>query len=154
MTDNLKIATVEDIPYIYEILEEFFNQTNFNSLEMDPPKVHDFVSDMILNKENNVIILSVDEDNIPMGIICATIQEHLFSRDRGAFELVWYVKKDHRKSRTGITLLNALEFWARKTECRFLQLGSAQGIEEQELVERLYERKGFVPVEKNFIKVF
>ena len=82
------------------------------------------------------------------GAIGATSTQHPFNFAHiAAQEVFWW-----SEGREGMGLLNALETWC-EANCHSLRMITLHAVE-PEATGRLYERRGYVPLEHSYIKVF
>lgn len=82
------------------------------------------------------------------GAIGAVSSEHPFNRAHiAAQELFWW-----SEGREGLRLLDALEAWC-EANCHSLRMITLHAVR-PEATGRLYERRGYVPLEHSYIKVF
>ena len=82
------------------------------------------------------------------GVLVAHAGMHPFAPIKVASELMWWVDPDHRGV-SATKMLNAYETWARERGCKFagmVGLGAAPS------TARLYDRRGYAPVERHFMK--
>lgn len=146
----LRIATIEDIPYVLEFCKEFQQTTEYKELKFDEDKVTAFLSSLIDN-DKSIIILLVNKDDIPVGALIGTSEEVIFGRDNIAIEIMYWVNPEYR----GINswdLVNAYVYWANKLKCTICSLSSLEG----EYVNKLdikYKQLGFQPAEHSYFKV-
>jgi GNAT superfamily N-acetyltransferase len=81
------------------------------------------------------------------GVLMALTFEHPFGAGRWAKETVWFVRPEAR-GRSAVQMLDEYEAWAREQGCRTVGMASLSTND----VSRLYERRGYVPVETHFVK--
>ncbi len=81
------------------------------------------------------------------GVLMALTFEHPFGAGRWAKESVWYVRPEAR-GRSALQMLDEYEVWAREQGCTTVGMASLETND----VSRLYERRGYVPVETHFVK--
>ena len=96
---------------------------------------------------NHACVLVFDLETQVQGVLMVSWFEHPFGAGRYAKETVWYVAPIAR-GRGAIRMLDAYETWARDQNC--VALGMASLVSND--VSRLYERRGFTPVETHFVK--
>lgn len=144
----LKVATLDDAPEVMEILRAFFLESPYSSGKYDEDRVYELFSNMIEDKLGSVIILGIVDDKV-VGILAGTSNEHLFSREIVATELAWYVYPEHRKSRVGLEMINAYEYWAKEVVkadyVTMMHLGDDR-------LDSLYRRRGYVEQERAYFK--
>ena len=82
------------------------------------------------------------------GAIGASSTQHPFNRRHiAAQELFWW-----SEGREGLSLLDALEGWC-EANCHSLRMITLHAVR-PEATGRLYERRGYVPLEHSYIKTF
>lgn len=81
------------------------------------------------------------------GVLLALAFEHPFGAGRIAKETVWFVAPGAR-GRVGLAMLDAYEAWARSVGCVSVGMASLARND----VSRIYERRGYAPVETHFMK--
>lgn len=92
------------------------------------------------------ILVLTREEQIA-GLLMAAWFEHPFGAGRYAKETVWYIAPQAR-GRSAIKMLDAYEAWAREQACTAIGMASLVTND----VSKLYERRGFAPVETHFLK--
>jgi GNAT superfamily N-acetyltransferase len=106
----------------------------------------------VLVDTDNLVFTARDEADVIIGLILGTMSSpYLLQINRKvASELLWWVEKEHRNSPVGLRLFNAFESWASCADT--ITVGHYEGTEESETISRLYQRKGYTPMERNYIK--
>lgn len=84
----------------------------------------------------------------PAGLLMAGWFEHPFGFGRYAKETVWWITPSVR-GRWASKMLDAYEAWAREQGCVAAGMASLATND----VSRLYNRRGYAPVETHFLKV-
>lgn len=82
------------------------------------------------------------------GVLLASAQEHPFGGARYAMETVWWIAPEVR-GRAANRMLDAYEQWAREQGCAFCQMAALVTFPG---AGRIYERRGYRPVETHFLK--
>lgn len=86
----------------------------------------------------------------PVGILLASVVPDLFDGALVAMEHAWYVMPEARGGRTGADLLDAFEAWARdRGAARAVMSHFIAGMPD---LEPYFARRGFVPLEKHYLK--
>ena len=130
---------------------KFLDESPYKGLPADEGKLADVVLGFLQDPTEKIVILAFKDDE-PVGMISGMISEHLFSREKTAFELTWWVHPEHRGVKTSIELFDAFEYWARRMNCKYVQFGAAQGTPYSDKVQKLYNRRGYRMTESNFLK--
>jgi len=89
-----------------------------------------------------------DVDGSLKGIFAAAILPQLFSTDKTAQELIWWVDPAYR-GRGAVKMLADYEAWARSKGCQAVNMVGLGG---DPVTTRLYERHGYKAQERHFLK--
>lgn len=98
--------------------------------------------------DDNSLALVLDLDGGLRGIFAAIIQQHFFSLELCAQELVWWVDPAYR-GRGAVKMLTEYEDWARAKGCHAVNMVGLGG---DPVTTRLYERHGYTAQERHFLK--
>ena len=104
--------------------------------------------ELALNNQEFLVLLLV-EDSRPVGMLVGGVSSPLFSKDRVATELAWFVEKDFRKSKGSLSLLSKYEAWAKERGCSFVTMVDIDTLSD---LSSLYTRKGYILTEKTYVK--
>lgn len=85
------------------------------------------------------------------GALAAVAYDDLFTGDKIAVELWWFVLPAHRGGRSAIGLLKAYEQWARDRGCRRCNMIHLESLQ-PEKIGRLYSSMGYSKVETAWSK--
>ncbi len=94
------------------------------------------------------LFLLEDEGGL-VGMLVGGIASPLFSTDRVATELAWFVDPSYRDGVSAYKLLASYEKWAVDIGCTFVTMID---IDTLESLEPLYTRKGYTLTEKTYVK--
>ena len=94
------------------------------------------------------LCLVLKSDDVARGVLMATAAEHPFGQVRIARETVWFINPSHRGI-SSVKMLDAYEAWARDHGCQFVGMA---GMGAHPDVAKLYERRGYRPAERHFLK--
>jgi hypothetical protein len=84
----------------------------------------------------------------PEGLLLAVAHEHPFGPVWLASETVWWIDPAHR-GRSAIEMLDAYENWAHAKGCSFAGMA---GMDDDPVIARLYQRRGYRRAETHFLK--
>lgn len=157
---NLKIATMEDFNEVKEMALEFLKESPYANYPKDITKVDNIIFSFLLDKELNnnkerVCLLAIPKgSNKPIGIIAGYTTEALFTNQKVATEVMWWVYPEHRgRSRASIELLQAFEHWASMVGSSYVQMASLASLDDSRgIVEKIYKKFGYKTTEINYIK--
>lgn len=77
-----------------------------------------------------------------VGMFIGSLQRFYFSEERGAFDLLWYVRPEARGGTAGVRLLDAFVGWSKDKGVREVRLGVSTGVD-VEKTDRVLRRLGF-----------
>lgn len=147
----IKIAELEDLPGLLNVIKNFFDNSPFNGLTEFNPSIASDTAKRILQgpKENGIILLYL-KDGVVKGVLAGLAHELFFSADKVATELCWWVDEDAR-GRDSLELIEAYEFWAEKVGCSIVSMANLTGTTGERL-DKYYKRRGYTPLETAYGK--
>lgn len=136
----IRAATLDDIPQLLAMGQRFADLAGLvDHVGYEPA---DMAETFRLLIEGHVIFMG------EAGALGAMAGPHPFNHSHIiAQELFWW-----SEGREGLRLLAAFEDWARE-RCHSIRMITLEAVE-PDRTARIYERRGFVPLERGFIKVF
>lgn len=100
--------------------------------------------------ELDEIVLFVAEDNNKLvGMLVGVVNESLFSNDKIASELAWFVEKEYRGTSMALRLLAEFEKWAKLQDCSFIAMIDLHRVND---LENMYNKLGYELAEKTYMK--
>lgn len=84
-----------------------------------------------------------------VGFLVAAVNQTIFSSEKIASELGWYIHPDHRKGTAALRLLKEYEKWADELECDYVTLSDVQGSMDMDAV---YTRRGYKLEERTYVR--
>lgn len=143
---------MDDIPVMVELGMEFFNFTELSKItEYDPESAAQTFKAMIENEMS--MILLIDIDGKVVGGAGAVLAPFYFNLNHlTGQEFFWFVSEQYRGSRESIRLFNALEDWAKEKGARSFFMIALRC--NYDAVKRVYELKGYLENETNFVRRF
>lgn len=138
----IREATLDDIPALLEMGAKFAEKARLTDhVGYDPDSMAATFAALIEAPEHAIFIGEA-------GAIGGTSCAHPFNHShRIAQELFWW-----SEGREGLRLLAAFEGWARET-CQSVAMIALEAVN-PERVGRIYEKQGYAPLERGFVKVF
>lgn len=94
------------------------------------------------------VCLLLDVEGTAGGVLMASYGEHPFGPVKVARETVWFINR-HYRGLGAVRMLDAYEVWARANHCEFIGMA---GMGEDPEVGKLYQRRGFMPAERHYLK--
>jgi RimJ/RimL family protein N-acetyltransferase len=137
----IRAATEADIPALVAMGREFRAQTGYHRVIAEDAAQMATFCRQLLGGLGTILVL--EDDGGLIGMIGLTCLPHFLSGEVTAGEVFWWVDLAHRGR--GLRLLRAAEAWARAQGAVSLQM-----IAPDARVERLYERLGYVAIERTY----
>lgn len=147
----LHLAEHDDIPDITRMCLAFKAASPYAFLETSQDQVRQTILRLIEGDKNENVVVLAKEGNKTVGMVAGVAQPFLFSNERVAGELVWWVDPEHRKSTHGKELHAAFEFWAAKVGAAVVTMALLED-KRADKITKLYERKGYTLAERAFLK--
>jgi GNAT superfamily N-acetyltransferase len=104
--------------------------------------------EMIESQEGVVFIADIGH---PVGCLMGRIHEWIFSREKVAAELLWWVDPEHRRTTIARDLQQTFNEWAISQGADILQMSMAE-TDQAPLIDRFYRRQGFKHTESHYLK--
>jgi len=142
----IRLATIEDMPEILRMGENFFNASGYGELTT-------FNKDDTRNLVERLIetgTLLTDGKSTILGFIVFPIfmnVSYLMAQ-----ELFWWVDEDARNTGVGIKILRAAEALAKEKGANLMIMLSLNDLN-GEKVNKLYEKLGYKPKEQNYMRL-
>lgn len=86
------------------------------------------------------------------GALAGVLAPSLFSGKLMAVEILWYVLPEYRGRSDALRLFSAFEDWAVEMKAEMISFIHLIALAPEKL-EKLYRRRGYTPVEVNYLKV-
>lgn len=141
---TFRLAAAEDVPEMLELIKDFQKERLGElGFEVSP----EYVVQGAMKHLDTAFVLEVNGQ--VGGILVLALATLVTNGEQVAEEIVWYVKKEYR--RQGVGLLSFVEDWcvAQKIS-KLIMVCMANSKAKQ--IDRLYKRRGFVPLEAHYIK--
>jgi N-acetylglutamate synthase-like GNAT family acetyltransferase len=115
----IREATERDIPRIVEMGSRSLREGPY-SAEIDNPEQTAETALQVVQGAGKVLL--AEENNKVVGLLGFIVNNHFYTGERTAVELMWYVEPEFRKSWTAVALLRrghavAKEMGAKKMQC-------------------------------------
>lgn len=133
-------GTADHVPDIYALGKEMHEESEFRDIHWNPEKVNTWLHNNVKNPKR-FVMCAYDGDKLA-GIFIGGLSEFYFGNDLLASDLLWYVGKEYRGSRTGLRLLKMFQSWASDLGANKVQVGISSGLS-MDRTGALLERMGF-----------
>lgn len=142
MRPSIYQATVSDIPRIVAMGTDFLRSSDYRHTYLESPAHIAALAQRLIESPEGDVLLLVVADRI-VGMIGIMAYDHFISGQRTAGEVVYWVDPSARGN--GLRLLRAAEQWARTQGAEVMQM-----ISPTPRVDELYQRLGYMPIERTF----
>ena len=147
----VRLATENDLNDLVEMAKLFYTTSPYQTLTFDPEHNHEFFRSIIRGRLSEGVVLVGLKDREVIGFLAGIASKPPFSSQRVAVELGWFVKKEHRKTRTSLLLYSAYEDWARRVGCSCVQTAYLPTTENN--LDEFYKKHSYTQVESSYLKV-
>lgn len=143
----IRDAFVEDIPFIVKEGIKFLQLHPANlQKEYDLQYLLQLADNLIANH----VVLIAEDSGAKLGMILGLIVPNTFNPNYvGLQELVWWVKEESRSTSAALKLYKAFEDRAKELKVDFISMVSTS---HTPILEKLYKKNNYIPVESVFIK--
>lgn len=143
---NIRLARYEDILDLSLLIRSFTSEAKYG-FSLDYNKIYDTLKNTM--EDDDYLLLVVEDGDKLVGMFFAMLIEPLFSSDKVAAEVAWYISPDSRGSKQALKLIDWYLLWA---EERGATKATIADIVELNDIGKLYNRKGFVLSERSYVK--
>jgi GNAT superfamily N-acetyltransferase len=148
--ETLRFGSLNDIDTIIAMADKLHKRSVYHSLSLDLKKVRAGLERFIVEGQSNFLVLVSEDNGKPVGILVAYAYEPIFSQDRVAIEVLWFLEDEYRKSTRGVEMADAFEYWAKMIGCKLAQYGYLSSADPG--MQKFYERRGMKMVEMVYHK--
>lgn len=148
---RIRIADIPDIDELCKLGRELLAQSVYAGIKEDESKFRLFVAGMMGSK-TSIVLVVVDEDDKPQGLLLGIIQDLWFSKQRMATDIMFYIREGYRNQAPKI--IKRFLAWAEsKPRMAQVTLGVSSGIGYPDRIGKMYEHLGMVSVGGIYTKV-
>jgi GNAT superfamily N-acetyltransferase len=141
----IRPATENDLPDIIRMGREFVAQLPLK-FPFSPERAETIVRGAMA--DGGVFVADVGP---LVGMIGLIAHPHFFCEARAAQEMFWWVEPGHRGSGIAGQLLDTASGWAKERGCQMLNMVCVDELDGK-AVAKMYERRGFVPLERSYVR--
>lgn len=149
----VRAATMSDLEELLQIVKDFYYSSPYKDQPVSDEKFSTLLRHFITPQPFEHMAFVYERDGELTGALIgqATTGDHLFSENKVASEVMWYVKPDSRGGMAPIRLLFAYEDWAELAGCKKISMGLMAG-DQRESITKMYRRMGYTSVEETFLR--
>ena len=144
----IREATVEDIPKLVAIAEEYNDHSLLNGLLFEEQSVIKALN-LLISDENSIVFVN----EFVTGAISGAIHPFWGNEAKMMCSKIFWWCMPEAKAGDSLALWTRLEDWAIENKASFLQI-AALDAPEPNRIKKLFSRKGYVPVENVYMKRF
>ena len=138
----LRIANIDDLDIVLDLSYKFADSSEYATL-VDKTKVKGIVENILRSNSTEEIILLYDN----IGLLAGKKLPFTFGIMNMATEVAWFVEPEYRNKGVGKELIEAFQFWAKKTGCFGVILACLD-----DEVGSFYEKLGYKLYERAYFK--
>ena len=144
---KVRQAKIEDFPEVCRMAKSFYACTEYQSIEFDDASCFLLFKDSL---DKGMCFVSESEciTGFILGLPFPCPMNRLVTM---ATELAWWVEPLYRNTSAGVKLLKALEESAEQNGCVSLSMICLESLE-PEKIQSIYQRIGYVQVERTFLR--
>jgi hypothetical protein len=144
----IRPATYMDVPDLLAMGRRFFDASGYADITSFHPESFQVTLENLLGSDNGLVLVAVKEK--PVGMAAALLYPYFFNVDhKTAQEVFFWMDKEHRG--IGAQLLDALIVGAKARGARSLSMIALESMA-PDVVGGMYQRRGFRPSERSFIR--
>lgn len=147
---HLRLATLDDIPILLNLAKNFHKVSPYRGMRFNTQKGKDFLASVITGPKSEGVILVALKDTKPIGMLIGWAAEPVFTSNKVATELCWWVEEEYRKTRGALLLYNAYEDWAARVGCSHIQGAYLSGWRAD--LHDFFKKRGYIQVESSYLK--
>lgn len=144
----LRLAEQKDLQDCIRMAKNFHSSSPYSGQPFSEEKCVRLFNDYLSGDKTSMIII-LAEDKTVFGMIIGLKSELPFSTVNVCTELAWWVDEDRRKTKDSILLFKAYEEWSKRVGGSLSAVAMLEGVTDLSL---FYEKSGYRPAEKTFVK--
>lgn len=143
---RIREATEQDIPALIEIGRKFYKLTPVDGISYCEQSIGNMIKTLI-DGDNSVVFV---DDNVTGTIGGMVYPFWINATHLAGNESFWWVDESARGN-LGLQLWTTLEKWAKNKGVKSFQMMALESSEPKR-IENIYKRRGYVPLERVFVK--
>lgn len=131
-----------DIPDVVELARLMHAEApHYRDYPFEPDRLNDWFN-LFLGNPDWLLILAVDEDHGPVGMLAVAALPMIFCYERTVDDVAFFVHPDWRGSSAAVRMIRYLDAWAKGQGAKAIRIGITTGTN-NEAGARFLERFGF-----------
>lgn len=146
----IKIADISDISELKRMALLFKDSSPYKDFPVEESALEKTIFSLIQGSPLSSIVLIAEEEGKCVGMIAGVAREFLWSTDKHASEIAWWVDEEHRAG-PGRELNKAFVLWAKRLGCKYLHMTVLEN-KDKKTITNIYKKLKFKPLESAWIK--
>lgn len=147
---TLRLGTLDDVPELIELAKKLVKDSPIEALHYDIGKIRQSLERFIISDPKEHLCLISHHEGKIVGVLCAYAFIPIFSLERLAAEVLWYLEPEYRKGRRGLDMMKGYEYWAKLVGCKSVQYGWMNSSPES--MKKIYALTGVKLAEEVYYK--
>ncbi len=140
---GVRLATVEEIPWLVEMARQFNENTRFREYRFAPRRIAAQLRALMDGRGPRArVFLANDDAGRPVGVLIGCVQEMIFTEDPVAGVMFFWVLPGHAWDGAALRLLRAFARWSVDLGAKAINVAITSG-EHIEQTERVFRALGF-----------
>jgi len=141
--------SIEKIRDIIGLAMRMQQESDFQTVPFDIEQIANSLVRLVIENPRGFGVLASTDEGEPVGMLCGSITDYVFSRGSVASDFAWFVLPEHRGPRTAIKMLKMFQSWAKENGATELYMGITTNVS-KDRTGQLLERVGFDHVGGNY----
>jgi GNAT superfamily N-acetyltransferase len=125
-TSHVRPATEMDVGQLVEMLRVMHADSSLRGIEFDEAKLRGFLRRVITASDHACLVYESASKRLD-GVMIGYVTEHFFSRQKGASDILLFVRPERRGGIAAARLWTAFKDWARRAGATSLSFGTMAG---------------------------
>ena len=121
-------ATIKDLTVIVPLLRDLHGESVLRTAEINERKLRSFITHCLQTPTRVCLVYESTALTIE-GLLIGYTADRFFSKERGAWDLVFYVRPEKRGTLVAYRRWSAFKSWATGSGASILWLGTAAGVD-------------------------
>lgn len=146
---TLRLATDKDEQEVLRMASCFHGVSPYKDLEFSSTASLGLFNAYLHGDKTSLVIILSEQDERPRGMVIGMSSTPLFSEDKMATEIAWWMDEEYRGSKDSLLMIEAYQEWSRRVGAKMTQVAMLDDLTD---LSRFYTKKGYRPAERSFIK--
>lgn len=147
-------TTHDDINDVIGVIKELQQDGPYKDFSLNEDQLAQYISFLAIdaNDGKGFIVAAKDDDKFVGFMAACELQAHyMFSNNKVAQAIVWWVHKDYRSKDIGKNLQEIVDTWAKDRGLKYL-IGGHYEDENASALKKMYKKNGYKLMEYSYLK--